>query len=62
MEEMLRDPSIAAVAIATPIPLLAGFAQAALQAGKHVFVEKPLAETAAQAGPLPRRLQRAVSF
>ncbi len=49
MEEVLRDPSIAAVAIATPIPLLAGFAQAALQAGKHVFVEKPLAETAAQA-------------
>jgi predicted dehydrogenase len=49
MDQVLGDPAIAAVAIATSIPLLAGLAQAALEAGKHVFVEKPLAQTAAQA-------------
>src|SRR4051812_49257321 len=49
MDQVLGDPAIVAIAIATPIPLLAGFARAALEAGKHVFVEKPLAETAVQA-------------
>jgi len=49
IDEVLLDPTIVAVAIATPIPLLAGFARAALEAGKHVFVEKPIAETAVEA-------------
>ena len=49
IEEVLLDPAIVAVAIATPISLLAGFARAALEAGKHVLVEKPLAQTAVQA-------------
>jgi UDP-2-acetamido-3-amino-2,3-dideoxy-glucuronate N-acetyltransferase len=42
-EEVLTDSSIAAVAVATPAVLHYKLARAALEAGKHVFVEKPLA-------------------
>ena len=41
--EMLADPGINAVAIATPISTHYDLAVQALQAGKHVLVEKPLA-------------------
>lgn len=44
-EPMLADPGIDAVAIATPAEHHASMAIAALQAGKDVFVEKPLALT-----------------
>ncbi len=37
------DPSIAAVALATPAVTHFEMAKAALEAGKDVFVEKPLA-------------------
>ena len=40
---ILADPSIAAVALATPAVTHYGMAKAALEAGKDVFVEKPLA-------------------
>ncbi len=43
------DPSIEGVVVATPIPTHASLAIAALAAGKHVFVEKPLAMTSADA-------------
>ena len=42
-EEILEDPSVEAVAIATPVSTHYDLAAAALRAGKHVFVEKPLA-------------------
>jgi predicted dehydrogenase len=40
---LLADPSIDAVLISTPISTHHRLASAALEAGKHVFVEKPLA-------------------
>lgn len=43
---LIADPSIDAVAIATPNHLHADIAVAALDAGKHVLVEKPMATTA----------------
>ena len=42
-EELLEDYDIEAVAIATPAALHAVHTRKALEAGKHVFVEKPLA-------------------
>ncbi|MEW4562455.1 Gfo/Idh/MocA family oxidoreductase [Bremerella sp. JC770] len=42
-EEVLMDDSIDAVAIATPISTHAQLALAAMNAGKHVLVEKPMA-------------------
>jgi predicted dehydrogenase len=47
--EVLRDPSVEAVAIATPVSTHYGLASAALRAGKHVFVEKPLAASSSEA-------------
>jgi len=41
--EILGDANIGAVIIATPIDTHAKLARQALEAGKHVFVEKPLA-------------------
>jgi predicted dehydrogenase len=43
--DLLQDKSIDAVIIATPEHLHATMAIAAIQAGKHVYVEKPLAHT-----------------
>jgi predicted dehydrogenase len=40
-EEALADPSVEAVTIATPVPTHHALAKQALEAGKHVFVEKP---------------------
>jgi predicted dehydrogenase len=40
-EEMLADAELDAVVIATPVPTHYELAKQALEAGKHVFVEKP---------------------
>jgi predicted dehydrogenase len=42
-DELLEDPSVDAVAIATAVGTHFKLAMAALEAGKHVFVEKPMA-------------------
>jgi predicted dehydrogenase len=43
--EVVNDPEIDAVVIATPVSSHYGIACEALDAGKHVFVEKPLAQS-----------------
>ncbi len=51
-DELLADPDLDAVVIATPVPTHAPLARRALEAGKDVFVEKPLAVTARDANDL----------
>lgn len=48
----LEDPAVELVAVATPIPQHLPLARAALQAGKHVLVEKPLCGSVAEAEEL----------
>jgi len=55
---LCADPEVDAVVIATRHHLHAAQAIAALQAGKHVFVEKPLALTEEQLAPLLEEAQR----
>jgi predicted dehydrogenase len=47
-EDILSDPEVDAVAIATPVSSHHELAKAALLADKHVFVEKPLAGSSAE--------------
>src|ERR1044072_8478729 len=50
--ELINDPEVDAVVIATPVSSHFDLALAALKAGKHVLVEKPLAATSDQARQL----------
>jgi predicted dehydrogenase len=47
--DLLQDDSLDAVAVATPVGTHHPLAMQALQAGKHVFVEKPLAASSTEA-------------
>jgi predicted dehydrogenase len=49
--ELLGADNVDAVAIATPANTHFGIAKAALDAGKHIWVEKPLAETISRRKP-----------
>ena len=49
LDEVLADPALDAVALATPVAHHADNAVRVLEAGKHCFVEKPLAQSVADA-------------
>ena len=49
IDEILADDGVEAVAIATPVGTHMQLARAALEAGKHVFVEKPMTASTAEA-------------
>ena len=49
LEDLLGDEELDAVVLATPVPSHAELAIRAVRAGKHCFVEKPLATSAADA-------------
>jgi predicted dehydrogenase len=49
LDEVLADPDTDAVVLATPVPTHAPLARRVLEAGKHCFVEKPLAQSVAEA-------------
>jgi predicted dehydrogenase len=57
-EELLADNEIDAVVIATPVRFHYTMAKAALNAGKHVFIEKPMARTEAEASELVSLAER----
>ena len=59
VDPVLDDPAVEAVVIATPVGSHFELASACLSAGKHVFVEKPLAPSAALADELIARAARA---
>jgi predicted dehydrogenase len=49
LDDLLADAALDAIVIATPVPTHAALATRALEAGKHCFVEKPLAQSADEA-------------
>ncbi len=49
LDEVLADDTVDAVALATPVPTHAQLAIRVLEAGKHCFVEKPMAQSAVDA-------------
>jgi predicted dehydrogenase len=49
LDELLADPQLDAVAVATHVPSHAEVATRVLEAGKHCFVEKPLAQSVVEA-------------
>jgi predicted dehydrogenase len=51
-DDLLADDAVEAVVVATPVPTHAELARRALAAGKHVFVEKPMAMGAGDAEEL----------
>jgi predicted dehydrogenase len=56
--ELLRDPGVDAIAIATPVNTHYELGLATLRAGKHLWLEKPMCETADQARQLVDEAQR----
>jgi predicted dehydrogenase len=57
-QDLLADPAIDAIAIATPVSTHFELGMAALKAGKHLWLEKPMTETALQARKLVDEAQK----
>lgn len=57
-QDLVSDPSIDAIVIATPISTHFEIARRALRAGKHILVEKPLAATTKQSSVLVQLAQK----
>ena len=49
LDDLIADPELDAIVLATPVPTHAALAERVLGAGKHCFVEKPLAQSVADA-------------
>jgi predicted dehydrogenase len=49
LDDLLADAALDAIVLATPVPTHAELARRVLAAGKHCFVEKPLAQSTADA-------------
>ena len=62
LEEVLADPDVQLVDLCTPTPMHADQAIAALKAGKHVFCEKPMARTSAEAHKILEAAKTAPGF
>jgi predicted dehydrogenase len=57
-KDVLSDPNVDAVVFATPVSTHYPFAYQALRAGKHVLVEKPLAQSSRQVEDLIQMAER----
>jgi predicted dehydrogenase len=51
-QDLIADPAIDAIAVATPVSTHFELGMAILKAGKHLWLEKPMAETSLQAAKL----------
>lgn len=56
--EMIEDPSIDAVAVATPVNTHFNLGMAVLKAGKHLWLEKPMTETSLEARQLVEEAEK----
>jgi len=61
-QEVLRSPEVELVLILTPVPLHGPITRAALAAGKHVLVEKPLALSLDEAQAIVTRAQHGPGY
>jgi len=52
LDDVLADPQVDAIALATPVPSHHPLGRRILEAGKHLLVEKPLAPSSAEADDL----------
>jgi predicted dehydrogenase len=59
LDDLLEDPSLDAIVLATPVPTHAELAVRVLDAGKHCFVEKPLAQSVLDAERVVKAAQDA---
>jgi predicted dehydrogenase len=59
LQDLLDDPELDAIVLATPVPTHGPLAERVLAAGKHCFVEKPLAYSVAEAEAAVEAARRA---